>query len=189
MLSYTDLKPGVIFIYQKQPFLVISSQSLKMQQRRPVMQTKMKSLTTGKVIENNFQQSDTFEEADITKKKVKFLYANKGEYWFSEENDPSKRFNLAEDILGEIAKFLKTNTLVEAMLWNEDVITITIPVKMEFKVKEAPPSIRGNTVTGGMKQVTLETGAIINTPLFINEGDMIKVNTETGEYVERVSKE
>jgi len=188
MLSYTDLKSGVVFIYQGRPFIVLSSQSLKMQQRRPVMQTKIKSLTTGKIIEHNFAQSDNFEEADINKKSVKFLYSNRGEYWFSEEHAPSKRFRLGENILGSTTKFLKPNTVVEAMLWNEDVINIDLPVKMEFRIKEAPPSIKGNTAQGGVKQVVLENDSTINVPLFISEGDVIRINTQTGEYVERVTK-
>ncbi|MFH1769373.1 MAG: elongation factor P [Parcubacteria group bacterium] len=188
MLSYTDLKSGIIFIYQNQPFVVLSSQSLRMQQRRPVMQTKIKSLITGKIIENNFQQSDTFKEADIQKKKVKFLYSNRNEYWFSEENDPSKRFQLTEDILGDATRFLKQNTIVEAMLWDDKVINVELPVKMEFVIKEAPPSVKGNTAQGGVKQVIIETGATITVPLFINTDDIIRINTQTGEYVERAEK-
>lgn len=168
--------------------MVLESHHLKMQQRRPVVQTKMKNLINGKIIERNFAQSDSFEEADITKRNVKFLYKHRDEYWFSAEDNASNRFQLSSDLLGKSAGFLKANTLVEALYFNEDVIDLSLPVKMEFKVVEAPPAIRGDTATGGNKQVTLETGAMINVPLFINEGDIIRINTESGEYVERVSK-
>jgi len=201
MLGMNDLKIGTFFVMEGQPFEVLYSQHLKMQQRRPVMQTKIKNLLTGKIIERNFQQSDSFEEADIHKKEVKFLYSHRGEFWFSEINDPTIRFKLGREIINEAAKFLKPNTIITALLFNppkfsegklgrvnNEIINIDLPVKMDFKVIEAPPSVRGNTVQGGTKQVKLETDALINVPLFINEGDVIKVNTQTGEYTERVEK-
>lgn len=187
MLGMNDLKIGTYFIIEGQPYEVLFSQHLKMQQRRPVMQTKIKNLITGKIIERNFQQSDHFEEADIQKKEVKFLYSHRGEFWFSEVNDP-KRFQLTEDIIGDSTRFLKPNTIVTSLLFNNEVINIELPVKMDFKVIEAPPSVRGNTAQGGTKQVKLEGGAYINAPLFIEEGDVVKVNTQTGEYAERVEK-
>lgn len=190
MLGMNDLKPGIYFIFEGQPYEVLKAQHLKMQQRRPVMQTKIKNLINGKIIERNFQQSDYFEEADIQKKDVKFLYAHRDEFWFSEVNEPSKRFELEQEIIGqEAVKFLKPNTVIMALLFNGQIINIELPVKMDFKVIEAPPSVRGNTAQGGTKQATIETGAIVNVPLFINEGDIIRINTQTGEYSERVEKQ
>ncbi|MBI4117411.1 MAG: elongation factor P, partial [Parcubacteria group bacterium] len=158
------------------------------QQRRPVMQTKIKNILTGKIVERNFQQSDYFEEADIQKKEVKFLYSHRGEFWFSGKDDSSKRFKLGKEIIGESAKFLKPDTIITSLLFNDKIINIDLPVKMDFKVIEAPPSVRGNTAQGGTKQIKLETGVLINAPLFIEEGDIIRVNTQTGEYAERVEK-
>ena len=188
MLGMNDLKIGTFFILEGQPYEVLHSQHLKMQQRRPVMQTKIKNLLTGKIVERNFQQSDYFEKADIQKKEVKFLYSHRDEFWFSEKDDSSKRFKLGEEIIGESAVFLKSGTLISALLFNNQIINIDLPVKMDFRVIEAPPSVRGNTAQGGTKQVKLETGALINVPLFIEEGDIIRVNTQTGEYSERVEK-
>ncbi|OHB19721.1 MAG: hypothetical protein A3F96_01320 [Parcubacteria group bacterium RIFCSPLOWO2_12_FULL_40_10] len=188
MLGMNDLRIGTFFIMEGQPYEVLFSQHLKMQQRRPVMQTKIKNILTGKIIEKNFQQSDYFEEADIDKKEVKFLYSHRNEFWFSEAEDSSKRFKLEENIIGEFGKFLKPNTLISALLFNRKIINIELPVKMDFKVVEAPPSVRGNTAQGGTKQVKLETGAMTDVPLFINEGDIIRINTQTGEYAERVEK-
>ena len=188
MLGMNDLKIGTFFIMEGQPFEVLFSQHLKMQQRRPVMQTKIKNLLTGRVVERNFQQSDYFEEADIQKKEVKFLYSHRDEFWFSEINDSSKRFKLSENIIGESKQFLKSNIIIISLLFNGEIINIELPVKIDFKVIEAPPSTRGNTAQGGTKQVKLETGAIINVPLFIEEGDIIRVNTQTGEYAERAEK-
>ncbi len=183
-----DLKPGVFFIYEGQPYAVLETHHLKMQQRRPVMQTKMKNMLNGKLYERNFQQSDVFEEADIEYQNVKFLYNHREEYWFCYENDSGKRFQLSQEIIGDTVKFLKANTVVKALLFNQKIINIELPVKMDFKVIEAPPAIRGDTAQGGVKQVKLETGAIINVPLFINEGDIVRLNTQNGNYVERVEK-
>jgi elongation factor P len=188
MLGMNDLRIGIFFIIEGQPYEVLFSQHLKMQQRRPVMQTRIKNLLTGKIVERNFQQSDYFEEADVQKKEVKFLYSHRDEFWFSEKNDPSKRFKLEENIIGETSRFLKPNTIVTSLLFNDQIINIELPVKMAFKVIEAPPSTRGNTAQGGTKQVKLETGVSMDVPLFINEGDVVRINTQTGEYAERVEK-
>jgi len=187
-LGVNELKPKTFFIYEGQPWVILETHHLKMQQRRPVVQTRMRNVLNNKIIEHNFAQSDILEEADIEKQTVKFLYNHRDEYWFSYENDPSKRFKLPVEILGDQTRFLKPNTIVEAMLFNGEVINIDLPIKMEFKVVEAPPAIRGDTAQGGVKQVVLETKATVNVPLFIGEGDVIRINTETGEYVERVTK-
>lgn len=188
MLGMNDLHPGVCFIYEGQPYEVLETHHLKMQQRRPTLQTKMRNIANGKVLERNFQQSDSFEEAEVERQKVKFLYNHRDEYWFSDEKDSSKRFQLNEGLLGDSVKYLKANTVLDAILFESKIVNINLPVKMDFKVTEAPPAIRGNTAQGGEKQVKIETGAVINTPLFINEGDVIRVNTQTGEYTERVGK-
>ena len=186
-IPVNDLKPKTYFIYEGQPFVVLETHHLKMQQRRPTVQVSMRNLINGKNLERNFAQSDVFEPADVERQKVKYLYAHRDQYWFSYENDP-KRFELTADIIGDTAKFLKANTIIDAVAFEGKVISIELPIKMEYRVVEAPPAIRGDTAQGGVKQVTLETGAIVNAPLFIEQDDIILVNTETGDYVERVSK-
>ena len=187
-LSVNELKQKTFLIYEGQPYVVLETHHLKMQQRRPTVQVKMRNVTNGKVLERNFAQSDVFEEADIERAKVKFLYNHKDQYWFSYENEPTKRFLLTEGLIGEATKFLKSNTVLDAIEYNGNITNIELPVKMEFKVVEAPPAIRGDTAQGGVKQIKIETGAHINVPLFINQDDIIRINTETGEYVERVEK-
>ncbi len=100
--------------------------------------------------------------------------------------DKSKRFSIASDMMGESGKFLKGNTEIETLSFNSKIFSVKLPIKVELKVTEAPPNTRGNTAQGGSKVVTLETGANLDVPMFINEGDLIRVNTETGEYAERV---
>ena len=187
-LGVNELKPKTFFILEGQPYEVLETHHLKMQQRRPVVQTRMRNILNGKMLERNFAQSDIFEEADIDKRQVKFLYNHRDEYWFTEINDPSKRFKLEQSVIGDNYKYLKGNTVLEAIMFNGQIINIVLPIKMDFKVIEAPPAIRGDTAQGGVKQVVLETGATVNTPLFIEEGDVIRLNTETGEYVERMEK-
>jgi elongation factor P len=188
MLTYTDLKKGVLFVMNGDPYEVLESHFLRMQQRKAVVQTKIRNLITGKVLDRNFQPSDGFEEAEVEKKSAIFIYTNKGAYWFHEEGNPKNRFELPPEVLGESSQFLKPNTKVGTVVFGEKVITIQLPVKMDFEVTEAPPSVKGNTAQGGTKVVTLEGGAKVSAPLFVNTGDIVRVNTETGEYVERVEK-
>ena len=124
----------------------------------------------------------------IEKVKLIFVYANKGEYIFYEPPDKSKRLTLNEGQAGEISKFLKANLEIAAEKFEGKIIGINLPIKVDYKVTEAPPNVKGNTASGGTKQVTIETGAVILTPLFIESGDIIKINTQKGEYVERVEK-
>jgi elongation factor P len=185
-LAYTDLTKGVLFIMDGAPYEVLESHFLRMQQRKAVVQTRIRNLITGKLLDRNFQASDNFEEAEIDRGSAIFIYASRGEYWFHEEGNPKNRFSLTEDFMGTQGKFLKPNTKVSTWTFNGKIIKVEIPIKMEFKVIEAPPSIKGNTAQGGTKTVVVEGGVNVNAPLFINEGDMIRVNTETGQYVERV---
>src|SRR5258708_873612 len=186
MLAYTDLTKGVLFILDGAPYEVIETHFLRMQQRKAVVQTRIRNLMTGKLLDRNFQASDSFEEAEIEKKKAVFIYQSKGQYWFHEEGVPKKRFFLEADLVGDQGQFLKPNTIVQTMIFKDKVIKVEIPIKMDFKVIEAPPSIKGNTAQGGNKAVVIEGGASVSVPLFINEGDTIRINTETGDYVERV---
>lgn len=188
MLSYNELKPGTYIVLDGQPYFVLEFNFLRMQQRKPVAQTKIKNLITGKTVEKNFQHTDKLEEAEIETKPIKYLYSNKREFWFCFEKDPSKRFKLEESVAGECADLLKTNSIVDAIIFDEKIIGIKLPAKVELKVIEAPPSTKGNTAQGGTKQVKVETGAMINVPMFINEGDIIRINTQAKEYVERAEK-
>ena len=188
MLSYNDLRPGVIFILDNQPYQVLEYSFLRMQQRKPVVQTKIKNLINGKVLDRNFHQNETFEEAEIQKEKIKFIYAHRDKFVFCYKINPSKRFELTTEQTGENVKFLKPSAVVEAQIFKGQIVNIVLPIKMDFEVIDAPPSIKGNTASGGNKTVTIETGAKINAPLFIEIGDIIKINTQTGEYSERIKK-
>lgn len=188
ILEYSEAVERKIILYEGQPYEVISSHVFRKQMRKPVNATKLKNLITGKITEVSFHQSEKIEEADIEYKDAKFLYKSKGEYWFCEPNDPSKRFKLEAEMIGNPANFMKANSFVETMVFDEKVIGVKLPIKVDLKVTEAPPAVRGDTSSGGQKQITLETGTIINAPLFITEGEIVTVNTETGDYVGRAGK-
>lgn len=188
MLSYNELKPGVYIIFENDPYLVEAFEFLRMQQRKPVAKTKIKNMITGKILERNFQQSDSFEEAEIERAKSRFLYSSRGEFWFSDIDNPKNRFNLKTDIIGDAGKFLKPNMEISVLKFKDKVINISLPAKVDYKIIEAPPAIKGDTAQGGVKVVIIETGAKISVPLFINEEDIIRVNTQTGEYTERAEK-
>ncbi len=186
MLEYNEIVERKFIILDGTPYEVINSHVFRKQQRKPVNATKLKNFITGKITERSFHQSEKVEEAEIIAREIKYLYTNKGEYWFSEIDDPGKRFQLVAEMVGTQGKFLKQNSIVKSLVFNENIIGLKLPIKVELRVTEAPPAVKGDTVTGGTKQITLETGAVINAPLFVNEGDVIRVNTETEEYTERV---
>lgn len=186
MLEYNEITAKKYIIYENEPYEVLSSHVFRKQQRKPVNATKLRNLISGNVKEISFHVSEKVEEADLHTQQVKYLYNNRGEWWFSEVNDPSKRFQIPENVLGAQAKFLKPNAIIDALTFNDEIIGVKLPIKVDLKVVEAPPGIKGDSARGGNKVVVLETGANVNAPLFINEGDTIRINTDTGEYTERV---
>lgn len=192
MLEYSEIREKKIIIYENEPCEVMENHVARTQQRKPQNQVKLKSLISGRTWNTVFHASDKADEAEINKKEVKFLYANKGEFWFCDIDNASNRFKIDEKIIGDVVKFLKPNEIVESVVWDDDgdekIIKIKLPIKMEFTIKDAPPSIRGNTANGGGKVAILENDMKINVPFFIEVGDKIIINTETSEYVERVSK-
>jgi elongation factor P len=188
ILSYNEIVQKKVIVYNNEPYKVLSSHVFRMQQRKPVNQTKLQHLVSGKVIEISFHQNESVPEADIERMAATYLYTNKGESWFCEEGNPKNRFSFAEDAVHEKVQWLKQNSPVECLVFDEKPVTLEIPIKVDLKVTEAAPAVKGDTVSGGNKQVTLESGASVQTPLFINEGDVLRINTELGEYVGRVSK-
>ncbi len=188
LLEYNDITERKYIVMDGQPYEVLSSHVFRKQQRKPVNATKLKNMMTGKVTEYSFHQSEKVEEAEIDSREVKYLYNNRGEWWFAEAEDPSKRFKVTQEVVGPQAKFIKPNTVVTQLTFRDQPMGFKMPITADLKVTEAPPNIKGDSATGGNKVITLETGATINAPLFVNAGDVIRINTETGEYRERLNK-
>jgi len=188
MLNYNELTSGTCVVLEGDPYIVLASHVFRKQQRKPVNQTKLRNLITGKVTERSFHQSEMIQEANIQEESFTFIYSRNSESWFNKEGAPKQRISLPDDVIGDQKQFLKEGMAVSAMIFDEKIIGIKLPIKVELSVTEAPPSIKGDTAQGGTKQVTLETGAVVAAPLFVNTGDVIRINTTTGEYTERVEK-
>ncbi|MBI5457042.1 elongation factor P [Candidatus Kaiserbacteria bacterium] len=185
MLNYNEIKPGVAVLIEGEPYVCTWNNIMQKQQRRPVNQTKLRHLIKGNVIEYSFQQSDKLQEAEIDQKPAVFIYEKNGEWFFHDAKDKSRRFSLSDEMMGDGGQFLKGNTEVVTEAFNDKIFHVKLPIKVELKVTEAPPDVRGNTAQGGSKIVTLETGAEVTVPMFVKQGDVLRINTETGEYVER----
>ncbi len=188
MLNYNEVKPGVAVLVEGEPYVCMWNNIMQKQQRRPVNQTKLRHLIKGNQIEYSFQQSDKMNEAEIEKKPAVFVFHDerKGDWVFHEAANKSARFTLTDEMVGDGGKFLKPTMEVETSAFDGKIFGVKLPIKIDLKVTEAPPDVRGNTAQGGSKIVTLETGTTLNVPMFIKEGDVLRINTETGEYVERV---
>lgn len=188
VLSYNEITLKKVIIWDNEPFIVLSSHVFRKQKRKPVNVTKLKSLIGGRVVEQTFHANEVADEADIESKPIEYIYESKGEYWFNTPGKPAERFALTHDVVGEEIRFLKPRTVVDALMFNDTIISIKIPVKVELRIKETAPAVKGNTSGNALKEAILETGAKVMVPLFINEGDVIRVNTESGEYTERAEK-
>ena len=205
MLSINDLKPGSLVIIDNAPYQVLEVAHQHIGRGGSSIQTKIRNVKTGQVLSRNFKPADKFEEADIEKRPTKFIYEHRGEYMFQDlprspkgdrdpgpkglgTKDPKNRFELSKDILGDSAKWLKPNIELTVLFLEEEPINVILPIKIDFKVIEAPPGIQGDRSSAGTKAATLENGTVVQVPLFINQDDVIRINTETGEYAERVEK-
>lgn len=194
-LQYNEIKERVFVVLDGDPYEVLDSHVFRKQQRKPVNHAKLRNMITGKVTERAFGAMETAEEAEILRRKVKYLFTKENrqtgatEYWFVNPQDPKDRFALNDDVFGPEKKFLKQDLVVDAVMFGERTIGVKLPIKMNLEVVEAAPAVRGNTVNNATKQVKLETGAYVDVPMFVEQGEFVIVNTETGLYVERGKKD
>ena len=152
---------------------------------RAFVRTKLKSLKSGKVIETRFRAGEAVDAVRVETKEYQYLYHDGSGFVFMDK-ETYDQISVDEDILGDGAPFLKESETVEIMFNGNEIISLEVPVTVELKVVETVPGVRGDTATGAQKPAKVETGATVNVPLFINEGDMIRVDTRTGDYIERV---
>ncbi len=161
------------------------SDFMKKAQRRPVMRTKMRNLRTGQVVSKTFKQGDSAEEADIAKAKAQYLYMTGNEYTFMNQEN-YEQYSLSKEQLGDAVRYLQEGMELEILLFENNPVSVKLPIKVEMKVVQAAPGIRGDSASNIMKEVVVEGGSRMQAPLFIKEGDIIRVDTRSGEYVERV---
>ncbi len=187
-LQYSELTAKMNVILDGDPYVVLSSAIAKKDRQKASNTVKLKNLRSGGVIDKTFHQSNSLEKAEVLKRTVKYLYHNRGQYFFCSPDNPSERFSLTDVVVGELSKYITPNSLVEALVFNDEIINVLTPIKVSLKVFEAGAAVKGNTASGATKEVTLETDLKLNLPQFINQGDVVRVNTDTGEYTERVKK-
>lgn len=185
MLDINSIKKDDVIIVDGQPNRVLDASHVKKARQGATVQLKLKNLVTNTTISKSFNSNERFGEADIERRELEFVYNYRDEYIFNNPQDKSQRFSLKENQLSGTKLFLKGGLRITAEYFNDKIINIALPIKVDYKVVEAPPNIKGNTASGGTKTVTIESGAQIQVPLFIEEGDSIKVNTQKGEYAER----
>lgn len=184
--SLNDIKKGLSVIHEGEPYAVVEARFVRMQQRKPVMQTKIKNLLNGKVAEINYHPGDRVEEADLSRKKADYLYNDGSSYFFMTQDD-FEQFSLEKEKICGQAGFMKEGDKIDVLYFNNNPVSISLSPKVELKVVSAPEGVKGNSAQGRVtKTAELETGISIQVPLFVKEGDMIRINTESGEYVERV---
>jgi len=187
MLTISDLKPGVVFSFQNQIFEVLEVKHLHLGRQGAILQAKIRNLKTGEVLSQNFKPGQEFEEIEVERVKAKFLYSHRGKFCFVLPQNSKERYIFEEKQLGGIKNFLVPGVEVSLFKKGNEVLNISLPIKVALRVIEAPPDFRGNTQEGS-KVVILETGLQVKVPFFIQKGDIVLVNTQTGEYIERLKK-
>ena len=184
MLSLSEIKIGALIKIADEPYAVIRADHHKMGRGGAVLKTKLKNLLNGNVVEKTFQGNDKAEEAETETNKANYLYKTDSEVCFM-NNETYEQFSLPLEQVGDKLKFLKEGTDVDVLYFQGNPATLKLPIKISLKVISSPPGVKGNSAGNVTKTVELETGAQINAPMFINEGDMVIINTDTGEYVSR----
>ena len=185
-LRYTDIQQGVFFRMDGAVYETVDSVFSKKSRQKGSNQVRIRHVATGAVTTKTLHASDAFEEVTLQKEPYTFVYADKGRATVHPADNPSGRVSVP--IAHPGINLIPSGTPITALTENGDIMTFQLPIKVDLRVTESPPGVRGNTAQGGTKRVTVETGATVTTPLFIETGDYIRVNTETGEYTERAKK-
>jgi elongation factor P len=185
MPTIYDFRKGLKIELNGEPFVIVDYEHVKPGKGAAFARTRVKSLLTGNVREQTFRVSDRIHSPDVEDRQMQYLYHDGEKYCFM-DNETYEQFFLTEDQVGNSKDFLKENVNVSVLYYNQKPIGIDLPIFVELKITETQPGVRGDTASGGTKPAILETGATAQVPLFLNEGDMIKIDTRTGEYIERV---
>lgn len=185
MISAGDFRNGITFEFEGNVYQVVEFQHVKPGKGAAFVRTKMKNVITGAVVERSFNPTEKVEKAHIERKDMEYLYEDSGLYYFMDQ-ETYEQMPLSEDQLGDALRFVKENMVVTILSYKGSVFSVEPPNFVELQVIETEPGIKGNTASNVTKPAKVETGAIITVPMFINEGDMIKIDTRTAEYMSRV---
>ncbi len=185
-LSYGELKKGMPIELDGEPYAVVDYERTKMQQRAPVMRIRFRALRTGRIFDKTFNGFDVkFSMAAVERRKAEYIYQDGDLYYFMDQ-ETFEQLPLNKDQIEDSLPYLIEQTPVDLVLYEEEPISIEIPLNVELKVADTDPGFKGDTATGGNKPATMETGLIVQVPLFINVGETIRIDTRTGEYQSRV---
>lgn len=187
MYSINDVRRGLKIEINGEPYEVIEFENVKPGKGSAFLRTKLKSLVDGTILDRTFKSYEKIPKPDVIQKTMQYLYKEGDNYCFM-DNETYEQVLIPKNIMGDAVKFLKENTNVEVIIYNQKPIGIELPKFVDLKVVETPPGVKGDTATGGGKPATLETGAVVIVPLFIGVDEVIRIDTENGEYVERVKK-
>jgi elongation factor P len=184
LVSTSEFKGGLIIKYENALVEIVEWQLVKMQQRQPIVRTKMRNIRTGAMLEQAFRSGDKFEDVYIEDKPIQYLYHDDHNYHFMDSTSYNEVVVSAAS-LGDKIKFMKENSEVTGRYSDEELISVELPASVILKVTETEPGVRGDTAKSGGKPAKVETGATIKVPLFVNQGDSVRVDTRTGQYLER----
>ena len=184
MYSTPDFRKGLRIELNNEPYIIVDFQHFKPGKGGAFVRTKLKNLLNGRVVDKTFRSGEKVGKPDIEEKEMQFLY-NDDEYHFM-DNANYEQIALSAELIGDSKNFLQENTNVNILFYQNRPINLELPIFVELEVVEAEPGLKGDTASGASKPVTVETGAKIQVPLFIEEGDRLKIDTRTGEYIERV---
>ncbi|MEC4685134.1 MAG: elongation factor P [Nitrospirota bacterium] len=185
MISTSDFKRGTKIEFRGEPYEILDFQHVKMGRGSAFVRTKMKGLRTGKIIEETFSSGDKVPKPELEEKEMQYLYKQDNLCYFM-DTETYEQVPVTEEQLGDSLKYLKENMNVYILYYKGEAIAVELPIFVELKVAQTEPGFKGDTASGGSKPAILETGASVKVPFHINEGDIIKVDTRTGEYIERV---
>ncbi|HXV18800.1 MAG TPA: elongation factor P [Candidatus Omnitrophota bacterium] len=184
MISTSQFKTGIIIKYENQMWEIVEWQLVKMQQRQPIVSTRLRNIKTGNVLDQKFRSGEKFEEVYLEQKPIQYLYHDGNHYHFMDQ-ESYHEVVVSADVLGENIHYLKDNMEANGKFSGEELLLIELPASVVLKITETEPGVRGDTAKSGMKPAKLETGATVKVPLFVNQGDEIRVDTRTGNYLER----
>ena len=184
MVSSNDFRNNMTITYEGDAWQIIEFQHVKPGKGAAFVRTKMRNLWTGAVIEKSFNPTERFENAMIDRREMNYLYETDGQYTFM-DNETFEQLELSKDQLGDALNFLMENMTVKVVIYEGRILGVELPNTVEMKVVETDPGIRGDTATGGSKPAKMETGYVVRVPLFINEGDTLRIDTRSGDYIER----
>jgi len=184
VISTSEFRSGAKVEISGEPFIIVDYQHVKPGKGGAFVRTRLKSLKTGNILERTYRSGETLDEPDIEEKEMQFLYAQGTEYHFMDTSS-YEQLSFEQDQLGDSRDFLKENMLAKILIYKGKPLTVEVPTFVTLKIVQTDPGIRGDTATGGNKPAVLETGATIKVPLYLEEGDAIKIDTRTHAYVER----